>query len=91
MRENYRKTKQQIITKSFTGEFKKKGGMPEFGGLWRDIWGIFGGHLEDFWRKIVGNLEDARGKLEGKHLVFKILIFLLPSFWIRNTQNLTRA
>ena len=53
--------------------------MPEFGGFWRDIWGIFGGHLEDFWRKIAGNLEDARGKLEGKNLVFKIFMFLYPS------------
>jgi len=23
----------------------KQGGMPEFGGFGRDIWGIFGGHL----------------------------------------------
>ena len=49
--------------------------MPEFGRFWRDIWGIFGGHLKDFVTKIVRSLEDARGKLEGKNVVFKILIF----------------
>ena len=36
--------------------FLKQGGMPEFGGFWRDIWRIFGGHLEAFWRKIEGHL-----------------------------------
>ena len=55
-----------------------------FGGILEgylgDIWRTFGGYLDDLCRKIVGNLEDARGKLEGKNLVFKILIFLYPSF-----------
>ena len=36
--------------------FFKQGGMPELGGFWRDIWGIFGGHLGDIWMKFGGQL-----------------------------------
>ena len=39
----------------FTGAFCKQGGMPEFGGLFVDIWGIFGGHLEENCEQIKGN------------------------------------
>ena len=57
-----RPVKQQIWTYRF---FLKQGGMPEFGGFWRDIWGIFGGNLEDVWRIFRGKLQDIWRTLRG--------------------------
>ena len=54
--------------------------MPEFGGFWRDIWGIFGGHLEEFGRKLAGNVEGVKRRLQGKNLVFLNLMFYVLMF-----------
>lgn len=45
--------------------FKKQEGMPEFGGFWRDIWGIFGGNLEDIWRNFGRTFQEIWRKLRG--------------------------
>ena len=55
--------------------FLKQGGMPEFGGFWRDISRTFGGHFDYFWRQFVGKLEEIKRRLEVKNLVFENLIF----------------
>ena len=57
-----------------TGALKKRGGMPESGGSFVDIWGIFGGYLQDMWRKIARTLGEIRMELGRKRLTFKILI-----------------
>ena len=73
-------TKESDSMSNLTGVFLKQGGMPEFGGFWRDIWGICGGDLEDLWRKFAGKLEDIKRRLERKNLFFKKLDFLSSLF-----------
>ena len=54
-----KKSRVEISLIEFSIQFKTKkrrGGMPEFGGFWRNIWGIIGADLEDIGMNFGGNL-----------------------------------
>ena len=48
-----------------TGVFLKQGGVPEFRGFLRDIWGIVGGNLEGIEKHFGGHLEESWRALRG--------------------------